>query len=1119
MAAGGQVPGTVTGATAAGGAGRVVFVFPGQGAQWAGMGRELAECSPVFASRLAECELALAPWVDWSLREVLAGAGGAPALEAAEVVQPALWAVMVSLAAVWEAAGVVPDAVVGHSQGEIAAACVAGMLSLRDAAAVVALRGQALSALDLQGGMVSVVMPAAAVRELVEPWAGRLSVAAVNGPAAVVVSGDLEALGEFEAELSARRVLRWPIPASDFVAHSPRVAEIEQDLLADLAFIRPAPGRIRLLSTAEGRWVDGPELDAAYWYANVRNTVRFDEAIRSLADTGHRVFIEVSPHPVLTAGTAETLEEREVTGTAVTGTLARDDAGARGLLASLARAHVAGAGVDWAAVLGGGKLTRLPTYAFQRQRYWPVPEVAAPGLVIGADGAGTAAETRFWAAVEGGDLPELARTLAIHDERGLGELLPALSSWRRRERDRSVTSGWRYRVTWAPVTEPGSGLLSGRWLVIAPAGAAGDLTDASVRALTARGARVVLAEIATGETATGEIDRADLAGRITAALAAVGDGASGSSAAGGLEQVSGVLSLLALDEAPLAGHPAVPGGLAATVALVQALGEAGITAPAWVATRGAVAAVPGEVLASPVQAQAWGAGRVAALEHPDRWGGLIDLPPVLDERAGAWLCAVLAGCGEDQVAVRAAGIFGRRLTRAPRPRELAAWSPRGTALVTGGSGAVAGHLARWLASQRAPRVVLASRSGPGAGGAARLAAELAARGSAAEVMVCDSGRRAQVAGLLDRFGASGPPLTAVLHTAGIVRDVPLEETDAAALEALLAPKAAGAALLDELTAGLDLDAFVLFSSIAATWGSGQQTAYAAANAFLDALAENRRSRGLPATSVAWGPWGGGGMSAGAHAIGHLRKRGVEVMDHALSTRALAQALAAGETTLTVADVDWSRFAPPFTLRRGSALIGSLPEVRQVLTEAAAGESEPHATDAAAELSQRLARLPRAGQDRLLTDLVRGEAAAVLRHASPESVEPRRAFSDLGLDSLTTLELRNRLAAATGLRLPATLVFDYANPAALAGRLRSDIVQDEGTGSPAVLTELDKLESLLSGLSGRGGETAEITARLEAVLSKWKEKRERMEPIDVSEKLESSTDDEIFDFIGKELGIS
>ena len=230
--------------------GRVVFVFPGQGSQWVGMGRELARCCPVFAGRLAECEAALAPHVDWSLTEVIEGTEGAPELAAAEVVQPVLWAVMVALAAVWEAAGVTPDAVVGHSQGEIAAATVAGILTLEDAAQVVAVRSRALSRLGAQGGMVSVVMPAGRVRELMAPWGERLSVAAVNGPAATVVSGELEALGEFEALLAARHAMRWRIPGTDFVAHSAGVQELEETLAAELASVRPAAGRLPLFSTA-----------------------------------------------------------------------------------------------------------------------------------------------------------------------------------------------------------------------------------------------------------------------------------------------------------------------------------------------------------------------------------------------------------------------------------------------------------------------------------------------------------------------------------------------------------------------------------------------------------------------------------------------------------------------------------------------------------------------------------------------------------------------------------------------------------------------------------------------------------------------------------------------------
>jgi acyl transferase domain-containing protein len=529
VAAGEPAAGVVTGVVPAGGAGRVVFVFPGQGSQWAGMGRELLGCSPVFAARLAQCGRALAPLVDWDLEQVLAGADGAPGLAAAEVVQPVLWAVMVSLAATWQAAGITPDAVLGHSQGEIAAATVAGILSLEDAAKVVAVRSRALSGLGTEGGMVSVVMPAGQVHELLGRWGGRLSVAAVNSPAATVVSGEPGALAEFEAELSARHVLRWPVPASDFVAHSARVQELAGVLATELAPVRPAAGQVPFFSTVTGRWMDGAELDAGYWYANVRQTVQFAGAVRALAGDGYRVFVEVSAHPVLTTGIAETVEEAGAEAGLVTGTLDREDAGARRLLAVLAGVHVTGIRVDWPAVLGGGQPVELPTYAFQRQRFWPrAPQVLAPA---GRDG--TAAEARFWAAVERGDAETLADILPADGPRPVGEVLSALASWRRREQDRSVTGGWRYRVSWLPVPEPAPAGLAGTWLVVVPAGpAAAELAGRCERVMAGGGARVVVAEVAADE-----LSRAALAARIGQILA-------------GPQPVSGVVSLLALDEEP-----------------------------------------------------------------------------------------------------------------------------------------------------------------------------------------------------------------------------------------------------------------------------------------------------------------------------------------------------------------------------------------------------------------------------------------------------------------------------------------------------------------------------------------------------------------------------------------
>ncbi|MFF7756279.1 type I polyketide synthase [Streptomyces sp. NPDC007971] len=1097
LAVGGPVGSVVSGVARSGA--RTVFVFAGQGTQWLGMGRELVGSSPVFAARLAECEQALAPHVQWSLSDVLAGVEGVPGLDRADVVQPVLWAVMVSLAAVWEAAGVSPDAVVGHSQGEIAAATVAGMLSLEDGARVVAVRSRALSGLSVQGSMVSVVMPSGSVRELVEGWGERLSVAAVNGPAAVVVSGEPEALDEFERELARRKVLRWRIPETDFVAHSPAVEPLAAHLGEELAGIAPRAGRVPMASTVTGGWVSGEEVDAAYWFANLRRMVRFEEAVRVLLDGGFGAFVEVSPHPVLTAAVLETAEDAGISEVLTVGTLERDNGGATRLITSLAQAYCAGLPVDWKTVLPAAERVELPTYAFQHEWYW-LETAATATPSAGGDGTSTAAEAQFWAAVEGGDLAQIADTLAIEDQKQLSEVLPALASWRRREQDRVATANWRYRVTWAPVAEPDAGVLSGTWLVVVPAGAGVDgPVQGCTAALSVRGAEVVLLEAGAAD------ERSKLAERIRAVVPQGG--------------FAGVVSLLALDETPVPEYPVVPGGLAATLTLVQALGDAGVGAPLWAATSGAVSVGPSETLTHPVQAQIWGLGRVVALEHPDRWGGLIDLPAVLDERAGVRLAAVLAGCGEDQVAIRAAGILGRRLTRAPQPRGSAEpWAPRGTALVTGGTGALGGRLARLVAGRGAARLVLTSRSGPTAAGVAATAAELAAQGTRVDVLACDVSDRSDLTGLMGWIATSGPALSAVMHTAGVGQATAVQETGLAETASVLAAKATGAALLDELTRDLDLDAFVLFSSISATWGSGLQPSYAAANTFLDALAESRLARGATATSVAWGPWGGGGMTDEDGAAQMVR-RGLLVMDPGHAVQALAQILDGREALVTVADMDWARFAAPFTLRRPSPLIEALPEVRQALADAgadAAGGDQAVNPQAGAALKQQLAGLSRAEQNRTLVNLVQTQAAAVLDYTSAEAVEPTRAFSDLGFDSLTAVELRNRLSAATGLQLPATLLFDCPNPTALADYLWNEEFQGE-SAPVSLIQEVDRLGSILTGASPDETTYQQITDRLQGLLSQWTKAGAPTERQAVAEKIVSASDDEIFEFIHKELG--
>ncbi|MEV5986270.1 type I polyketide synthase [Streptomyces sp. NPDC052051] len=1017
-------PGTVTGGTEPT-VGKTVLVFPGQGAQWQGMARELLEQAPEFARSMADCDRALADWVDWSLLSVVRGEPGAPSLERVDVVQPALFAVMVSLAALWRSWGVEPDAVVGHSQGEIAAAVVAEGLSLSDGAKVVALRSRALGALAGQGGMVSLALPREAVETEIAPWGERLSVAALNGPAAVVVSGEPQALEELVDRCAERGIRARTVPV-DYASHSAQVERIETELLTALDGLTPRTGSVPVFSTVTGDWLDTATMDAAYWYRNLRHPVCFDTAVRALAEQSHDVFVEASPHPVLTMAVQDSAEAAGAEDAVVIGTLRRDEGGLDRVLTAAAHLWVRGVRVDWRAVFDGSGARRidLPTYPFQRRRFW-FDATGDTDAVAAEDG-------EFWDLVERGDAAEAADVLAV-DPEPLAQVLPALDSWRRQRRQASVLDSWRYRVQWQRVAEPPTVTLSGRWLVALPEEQhSSPQVTGVIEALTELGADVTPIGLTEGDT-----DRTRLAATLASHLS--GD-------------LSGVLSLLALAERPHPAHPSLPTGGALTLALVQALGDLGSRVPLWCATTGAVTTGDTDPLTAPWQALVWGTGLVAALEQPHRWGGLIDLPVELDAparlRLGAALSRTAGSSDEDQLAVRPSGLYARRLVPAPRTGTPdRPWKPRGTVLVTGGTGAVGPHLARWLARGGAEHLVLPGRRGADTPGAAELTDEIEALGARLTLVSCDVTDRDQLERLLDELETQGTPVTAVVHAAAFIALAPLDTMPLAAFEQIVAAKAAGALHLDALL-DRELDAFVLFSSIAGLWGSGAHGAYSAANALLDAVAHHRRGRGLRATTIDWGVWQADNPwlrpdttdDTGVLTLEDpfkLAEQGLPRMDPELTVAALQQVLDDDETAVCVADVDWERFAPVFTSARPSPLISSVPQARQALEQT--DTAPPESTHAASQLRDSLAGLPSAQQTRLILDLVTRHAAAVLGHDSPEAIRPGKAFQELGFASLTAVELRNRLNTATGLRLPSTLIFDYPSAHVLAEHIRTQLL--------------------------------------------------------------------------------
>ncbi|MGX1800371.1 SDR family NAD(P)-dependent oxidoreductase, partial [Streptomyces albidoflavus] len=684
----------------------------------------------------------------------------------------------------------------------------------------------------------------------------------------------------------------------------------------------------------------------------------------------------------------------------------------------------------------------LPTYPFRRDWYWLTPAESAA-----AAATGDPADGDFWSAVESGDLTRLSSVLEVtgDDVEAFGTLLPALASWRRRRTLRSTLDTWRYRVTWTALTGADGAVPAGRWPALVPAGHADDpWVRAVLGALTARGLRV---------------ERHDLTGdEDTAALTALLTGA-GDTETDGAEGIAGVLSFLALDERPHPDHPAVPRGLATAKELLHAL--SGTEASVWALTRGAVAVDSRDRLTSPVQAETWGFGRAVALELPDAWGGLADLPADPDARSLARLATLLGG-PEDQIAVRSSGAYARRLARMPLPEparatgadaELAVraadddgiggWGDHDTVLITGGTGALGARVARSLAASGARHLVLTSRRGPGSPGAAELVAELEELGARVTVADCDVADRDQLAGLLDSLPAD-LPLTGVVHAAGVLDDGVLDALTLDRFDAVLRPKTLGTANLHELTRDHGVTLFVLFSSIVGVLGNAGQANYAAANAYLDAVAEQRRAEGLPVTSVAWGPWADAGMATADVLADRMSHDGLAPMDPDTAVAALRAAVAEGAPHATVLDVDWRSYASAMTAARPSPLVGDLPEVRRALEAAAASAPDTHA------LRDRLRGLAPAEQDRLLTDLVRAEVATALRHSSPEAVDVNRAFKDLGFDSLTAVEVRNRITAATDVKLPTTLLFDHPNTRAVVAHLRTLLLGDERPAAAPVV---------------------------------------------------------------------
>ncbi|MCX5138298.1 SDR family NAD(P)-dependent oxidoreductase [Streptomyces sp. NBC_00340] len=1305
-------------------AGRTVFVLPGQGAQWVAMGRELWETSPVFAQALRACATALEPYVDWPLIDTVCGGPDAADLDDIDVVQPALFAVMVALAQVWRSLGVTPDAVIGHSQGEIAAAHIAGALTLDDAARIVALRSRLLATAAGQGSMAAILLPEQRVAELLERWAGRVGIAAVNGPGSTTVSGESTAVRELVAACEAQGA-RARLVKSSVPGHSRLMDQFHDALLDGLGRITPHPTTVPIYSTVTGDLIDPAALDSAYWFRNLREPVRFHAAMRRLAaeqPTG--TVIELSPHPLLTMNIQEILDTTPgATGFAV-GSLRRGEGGLARLYRSAAEAFVAGTPVAWQAAFPGqdGPPPDLPTYAFQRRRYWldtpgestalstsdhPLLD-AVVDLPAGADatGGGVAARGRLslerhpwlaehtvhgaalvpatvlaelaaWAADKAGfpavgeltletplvlsrtaerDLRvviDADRVLSVHSRadgetrwtrNAVGTATPAtpdtsaapgasagpvpesLAVWPPTGADpvpfedeytrlaalgihhgpplRGLTKVWRRGETLFAEVEPapdGTGRTGFRidpallhaallpvglgefvdttrpegWLPLrltglrvsaarpgplrvrlAPAGP--DTLSVSIAdqhgTPVASIAALTLAPADAGQLTALGFDTRDALFRIDwtplpvpattgpyAVLAAPGSPPAASPAQGdtvfaspaqlassGREIPPLVITALDDPETRTGSDAEVPA--ATERALHRVLGRA----KDWLAddrfsasrlvlvTRGAFGDGPGAP-ADPVAAAVWGFLRTAQTENPGRFT-LVDTDGLPASHA---LVPAAAATAEAQLKIRAGAVTTPQLTPLPDPaptgdtRTGEQDTPAlgsGTVLITGGTSGLGALLAHHLVRRHGVRrLLLTSRRGPDAPGAAQLHDELAAAGAQVEIVACDVTHRAAVAALIAARPA-GHPLSAVIHCAGVLDDGVVEALTEDRVDAVLAPKTHGAWNLHELTRHLDLSAFVLFSSVAGVLGTAGQANYAAANAFLDALADARTAAGLPATALCWGFWSQRSeMSAGlADAdIVRLQRQGIQPMSTDQGLALFDAALHAHRPVLVPTRLH--RPAP------GTPAVPVSPLLRALAGTPATTDGPAGPEPAGTTLAEQLAGLSPADAQTLLLDTVRTQTAAVLGHPDTTRIGPAATFRTLGIDSLTALELRNKLSAVTGLKLPATLVFDHPTPGALAQFLTGSIApgpaQEPESAAGHLAQEIEELGARLEDaflLLAHKDQTT-ISTLLGELQGRVRSLAGAGSPVGIADQISSASAGDLLALLDKELG--